>query len=55
MGAPSRFTATIDEVPCTGCEECLGRCYFDAIRFKNDIGHIVPENCLGCGLCVVIF
>ncbi|NQT71731.1 MAG: 4Fe-4S dicluster domain-containing protein [Chloroflexi bacterium] len=55
FAAPSRFTASIDIDECTGCEACLDRCYFDAIRMdsEKETAVIVEENCMGCGLCLV--
>lgn len=50
--APSRFRATVDADACTGCEECLDRCTFDAIKIDT-IADIVEDNCMGCGLCAV--
>ncbi|MEE8400220.1 MAG: 4Fe-4S binding protein [Desulfobacterales bacterium] len=50
--APSRFTAIVDPASCTGCEECLDRCFFDAIAV-DDTALIDAEKCMGCGLCAV--
>jgi len=52
FAAPSRFTAVVDEDLCTACEDCLERCYFDAIAV-DDIAEIDEEKCMGCGLCAV--
>lgn len=51
--SPSRFTAVLDSDLCTACEECLDRCYFDAIALE-DTARINEDNCMGCGLCAVI-
>ncbi len=53
--SPSRFTAKVDEDMCTVCEECLERCYFDAITMDGDgdTALINEEACMGCGLCAV--
>ena len=52
---PSRFSAEVDAELCSGCETCLDRCYFDAIRMEseNDRAIVDPEKCMGCGLCMV--
>ena len=50
--APSRFTAVVDEDTCSGCEDCLERCYFDAIEM-DDTAEIIDDKCMGCGLCAV--
>ena len=55
----SRFRAEIDKDICTGCEDCVERCYFSAIKMvetgkKNDLkATLDPEKCFGCGVCVV--
>lgn len=51
--SPSRFTAAVDPDLCTACEECVDRCYFDAIEI-DDLAEIDEEKCMGCGLCAVI-
>ena len=33
---PSRFSAEVDAELCSGCETCLDRCYFDAIRMEGE-------------------
>ena len=50
--APSRFTARVDADTCTGCEECLDRCFFEAIDVQ-DTALIIEDKCMGCGLCAV--
>jgi ferredoxin len=52
FAAPSRFTAVVDADLCTACEECVDRCYFDAIEV-DDVAKIDSEKCMGCGLCLV--
>jgi Pyruvate/2-oxoacid:ferredoxin oxidoreductase delta subunit len=58
LGA-SRYQAAVNTDLCSGCQECLDRCYFEAIEMKKPAGSkklkasIVNENCKGCGLCVV--
>lgn len=53
--SPSRFKAEIDEDACTGCEECLERCYFSALSMNEDDeepkAQVAEESCVGCGLC----
>jgi ferredoxin len=57
--APSRFLVKVDNEKCNGCEECVPRCFFDAIEMKEVPGLDTPkavinaENCVGCGLCVL--
>ena len=55
----TRFRAEIDEDICTGCEDCVGRCYFGAIEMvesgldKSLKAVLNSDKCFGCGLCVV--
>jgi ferredoxin len=57
--APSRFLATVNTDLCVGCQECVERCFFNAIEMrltmnsKKRKAHIIEENCMGCGSCVV--
>jgi ferredoxin len=56
--APSRFLAIVDQELCNGCQTCAGRCHFSAVEMVKIPGSkklkasILPENCMGCGLCV---
>lgn len=55
--SPSRFQATVDNEACTGCEECIERCYFGALTMQNDDeakASVDAEKCVGCGLCGVV-
>ena len=44
---------------CVGCQECVDRCFFDAIEMKKVPGSkklkafVNEEKCMGCGLCVI--
>jgi Pyruvate/2-oxoacid:ferredoxin oxidoreductase delta subunit len=51
--APSRFRAEVAADECTGCEECVERCFFDAITMQGADGTaaIDADKCMGCGLC----
>lgn len=49
--AKSRYCASIDKDKCNQCETCLGRCHFGAIRREKSGMAVIPERCLGCGLC----
>lgn len=50
---PSRFEAAVDPEMCTACEECVDRCFFDAISMEDETAVVDPEKCMGCGLCAV--
>jgi electron transport complex protein RnfB len=49
--ASSAFWSRVDEVRCSGCEQCLARCQFDALYMEDGTAHIDYERCVGCGLC----
>ncbi|MGE5253572.1 MAG: ATP-binding protein [Planctomycetaceae bacterium] len=53
--APSRFQAMISMEECIGCQGCLDRCIFDAIRMEGDEpkAQVLPEKCVGCGVCTI--
>lgn len=44
---------------CSGCQECMDRCPFEAIDMERPEGSkkykavVDPEECFGCGVCVV--
>ncbi len=56
----SRFRATADQELCTGCQDCVERCFFGAIEMvKPPQGGIATataneEKCFGCGLCTLV-
>ena len=54
---PSRFLAVVDDEKCSGCGDCVDRCFFAAIALEEkggeEVSAITAENCMGCGLCMV--
>ncbi len=50
---PSRFRPVWNEDKCVGCEVCLDRCIFGAIRMEDGRVLIDEDKCKGCGNCVV--
>jgi Pyruvate/2-oxoacid:ferredoxin oxidoreductase delta subunit/DNA-binding Lrp family transcriptional regulator len=52
---PSRFQAMVNEEECMGCQACLDRCMFDAIRMEGDEpkARVSAERCVGCGVCTI--
>lgn len=50
--AKSDYLLTIDPDLCTGCETCIPRCCFTALRMENEIVAVDRERCVGCGACV---
>lgn len=57
--APSRYRANVDTDRCAGCQECVERCFFNAIEMrltlnsKKKKAYIIKDNCMGCGSCIV--
>lgn len=55
--AKSRYEANIDQNLCTGCQDCVDNCNFDAITMvklpgsKKLKAQVNPEACYGCGCC----
>jgi len=56
----SRFRANFDQDLCTGCQDCVERCFFEAIEMKQALpskklkATIDEGKCYGCGLCAVV-
>jgi len=53
----SRYEANVDQNMCTGCQDCIDNCNFDAITMAKLPGskklkaQVDPEACYGCGCC----
>jgi len=56
----SRFRAEVDQELCTGCQDCVERCFFEAIEMKQAPPSkklkvtIDKGKCFGCGLCAIV-
>ncbi|MCK4963701.1 MAG: 4Fe-4S binding protein [Dehalococcoidia bacterium] len=56
----SRFRAEVDQDLCTGCQDCVERCFFEAIEMKDSPpskklkATIEEGKCFGCGLCAIV-
>jgi len=56
----SRFRAVADRDACTGCQECVERCFFGAIEMVKPaeggiaVAAVDEEKCFGCGLCTLV-
>ncbi len=37
---------------CTGCEVCIDKCPFDALKMENNIAVVDKNSCTMCGICV---
>ncbi len=57
--APSRYQAVVDPELCNGCQECISRCFFNAIELRKTFtskkrkAHVIAATCMGCGSCVL--
>ena len=57
--SPSRFRPSVNEELCKGCQDCVERCFFNAIEMKKSStskklkASIIKEKCMGCGSCVL--
>jgi len=55
----SRYEAYVSQEDCNGCQVCIDRCLFNAIKMVKPEGSkkfkavVDPEKCWGCGVCVV--
>jgi len=56
----SRFRADVDQELCNGCQDCVERCFFEAIEMKKSStskklkATVDRTKCFGCGLCAVV-
>ena len=46
------FVAVVDADACQMCGTCSERCQMDAIMSDSEPSKVIPERCIGCGLCV---
>lgn len=59
LRAPSRYRARVEQADCAGCQECVSRCFFEAIEMVKVPGSkklkaaVNQDKCMGCGLCVI--
>ena len=39
---------------CTACENCIDRCFFEAVAMdeSTNTAMVNPDNCMGCGVCI---
>lgn len=57
--AKSRFEARVDIESCSGCQDCVERCQFNAIEMVKIPGQkklkakVDAAKCYGCGVCAV--
>jgi len=55
----SQLRAEVDPEICNGCQDCVERCFFEAIEMKRTPGAkklkavVDADRCFGCGVCAV--
>jgi len=49
--ARSAFVNQVDGEVCQGCELCIDRCPFHALRMVDQLAQVDEGRCLGCGVC----
>jgi Na+-translocating ferredoxin:NAD+ oxidoreductase subunit B len=50
--ARSAFVNQVDEALCSGCEDCVELCQFDALSVDG-VAMVNTVRCVGCGVCVL--
>jgi Na+-translocating ferredoxin:NAD+ oxidoreductase subunit B len=51
--ASSAFVNQVDEAVCSGCENCISACQFDALAMDGPLAKVDIVRCVGCGVCVL--
>ena len=51
--ARSPFVNRVDDELCTGCEDCIAACQFDALSMDGELARVDRDRCVGCGVCVL--
>ncbi|MFX1538139.1 MAG: 4Fe-4S binding protein [Promethearchaeota archaeon] len=49
----SNFQINVNSELCKGCEICVDRCQFDALKVIQDVCSINLDRCVGCGVCAI--
>jgi electron transport complex protein RnfB len=50
--AKSSYINVVDAEICSGCEDCLEYCQFDALALEDMVMTVSELRCVGCGVCV---
>ena len=50
----AEYIVDIDETLCTGCNSCVSRCQFNALKYDavSQTTKVDKEKCYGCGVCL---
>ncbi len=49
--ASSPFVNLVQDELCTGCEDCVPACQFNALSMDEALAQIDRDRCVGCGVC----
>ena len=53
--AHSPYINQVDDLVCSGCEDCIEFCQFDALSMGDaGVVEINTVRCVGCGVCVPV-
>ncbi len=50
--AHSEYFLVVDADACSGCNNCIGKCQFNALSPSDGIIAVDYHHCMGCGVCV---
>jgi len=50
----AEYVVDVERDLCTGCQKCISKCQFNALKFDPALRRVVvnQENCYGCGVCL---
>jgi Pyruvate/2-oxoacid:ferredoxin oxidoreductase delta subunit len=51
--ASSAFVNQVDEILCSGCENCIQFCQLNALSMDGPLAKVNTVRCTGCGVCVI--
>jgi Na+-translocating ferredoxin:NAD+ oxidoreductase subunit B len=51
--AHSDYYSVVDNQLCSGCEDCVVACHFDALAMSDGVCVVNYSHCVGCGLCAL--
>jgi heterodisulfide reductase subunit A-like polyferredoxin len=51
--ASSAFVNQVEELLCSGCEDCIKVCQFKALSMDGMLATVNSIRCVGCGVCVL--
>lgn len=49
----SNYQIKVESDNCEGCENCVDRCQFEALKVNNGKCDVDLDRCVGCGVCAI--